>query len=91
MTDSEASILNLKDEIAELKAVIEDCEDAANKGKFPTKNDVGDEVSIWRRIELAGELLSEYKAILKEYLEWGPMTGSDRDYFAKRFRELTND
>jgi hypothetical protein len=28
------------------------------------------------------------KEVIKEYLEWGPMTGSDRDLFERKFRKV---
>ena len=42
------------------------------------------------RSSIEGEL-NKYRTVLKEYLEWGAMTGSDRDWFAMKFRDLLNE
>ena len=36
----------------------------------------------------AGDRLAQHQIALRDYLDWGAMTGSDRDLFESKFREL---
>jgi hypothetical protein len=63
------TIDDLRRKLENAEAIIGDCEDAANKGLFPTQNEgVSGGVSIWRRIELAGSLLSRYRVQLRDHV-----------------------